>query len=189
MKGTLLRPREFFRAESGASDLRSAVLWFLACGWLGGAFAYLYEVSDVLGSSTPAIPDPLHDMILASARNPDRARALLVGLDPLLLLVQSVLYALVVHGLLRFFGGATATARATLRALLYAQTSAFVLLVVPKVGFVLGMIWSFVFTIVGVAETHRAHPGRVVPAVVGAQCALGAAIFALVGLLGRAGTG
>jgi hypothetical protein len=84
---------------------------------------------------------------------------------PAFLLIFYFIFAAVIHLMMMIVGGANQPFETTARVLAYSSGSTAIFQILPVCGGLIGLVWSLVVNIIGLAEAHETTVGRAVAAV------------------------
>ena len=187
----LTDPVGFFRAMPVAGGLASPLLYAVVMGWLGLAVAAFYQAlfHSVVGSSLGALGGRPE---LAAALGWVEGWAGFVGQVVFgggFVVIGLFVFAGILHLMLLLLGGARRDFEATFRVVGFSQATSLVLLL-PFCGQLIGIVWSLVLCVIGLAEAHRIGHGKAAAAVllplVVACCCCAGLLFLFAGAIAAA---
>ena len=188
----LTEPVTFFRAMPVTGGLGSPLLYGVVLGWAGLVAASFYQAifRSVVGSGW-------------AARGADRpeVEALLgwvggwagfvgqVVFGGVFVVIGLFVFAGILHLMLLLLGGARRDFEATFRVVGFSQATSLVFLL-PFCGQFIGIVWSLVLCVLGLAEAHRIGHGKAAAAVllplVVACCCCAGLLFLFAGAIAAA---
>ena len=157
-----------FRRMIRDAGLGGPILYFLILGTIFGWVGMMWEAmfSAALGDMGAAFGMGGSEMqqYMAAYDTPlfRVAQALFL---PAFLLIFYFIIAAVLHLMMMIVGGANQPFETTARVLAYASGSTAIFQILPVCGGLIGLVWSLVVNIIGLAEAHETTMGRAVAAV------------------------
>lgn len=179
--GACFRPAEFFESVGNSQELTPALLFGVLVGWVGMIIGAIWG----LVFQAPLLPMMRQQEEVAGFLAGGIGSLLFAVLFGWLFVLLGIFIGgLIVHLFLMLFGGAKQGLTMTLRVVSYANAPS-IFNAVPLFGWCIGMIWTLVLEIIGLAVAHRTDTWRaalaVIVPVVLCVCAVGllyGAIFA-----------
>ncbi len=142
------RPSEFFAKMPVSGGLLGALLYALITGTLGGLASLFWQV--ILPGRNPVL-----ETILASqGLTESQVMSAAVFLAPFAVIVQTFVWAAILHLMIVLLAGGGRGFEATFRVVSFATTPQ-LLAVIPICGGLIASFWSFALVIIGLRETHR----------------------------------
>jgi hypothetical protein len=166
-RDVLTGPGAFFRAMPVTGGLGSPLLYAVIVGWIGLVASAFYQAifRSVVGSSLGALgserPEVAALLGWVEGWAGFVAQALFGGV---FVVIGVFITAGVLHLVLMLLGGARRGFEATFRVVTFSQATS-VLFLVPFCGQLVGLIWTLVLHVLGLAEAHQIGHGRAVAAV------------------------
>ena len=157
MKGFLLAPGETFRKISDEEP--AAVYKYLA------AIVVIDAVLTALVSVIFFYNHPIKGIIESSGVADVGSFAIFLVLAFFILFIGSIVFALWTHIWVYAAGGRKGV-MTTIKAILYSLTPFMLIGWIPYVGWVIGIIWSFILAIIGVLELQGISTGRAAAGVI-----------------------
>jgi hypothetical protein len=152
----LFHPSEFFRKMPVTGGLTDPLLYALIVGMIGLLFSYLWQIV-THGTMQGMIPGVYGSSGHSLAQG--AGLALLAFFSPFLIIIGLFVSAAVLHVCLMMVKGARAGFEATFRVASYGY-SAYIFMVIPFCGGLLGAVWAIVLSIIGLREAHETTGGK-----------------------------
>lgn len=175
VKAVLLRPQECLAAPAGGAEIGSPLLFAVICHTIGVVFALFWQfVTMLLTTPGGGMGVGFGEMGVLSVLG------ILAG--PLGALTWVFLWGAVVHVFLMMFGAARGGFVATARVQGYASVGS-LWYAVPLLGGMVGLVWSIIIQILGLASAHGTGAGRTTAAVLAPIAICCFAMFGLIALM------
>jgi hypothetical protein len=186
----LTAPFAFFRSLPVTGGLGSPLLYGVILGWIGVVAAAFYQAlfRSLVGPSVMPFSDRPELVSLLGMMEGWAGFAGQAVFGWVFVVIGIFISTGVFHLMLLLLGGARRGFEATLRVLAFSQATSVVMLL-PFCGSLIGVVWTLVLCVIGLAEVHQIGHGKAAAAVllpIVLLCCCCGAVFGLA-FLGAAG--